>query len=113
MAIDPVNSSAFPARPTGPPPPAQTPADSFAAALARAEQPARPIADGPPPEAIESVQLAGEVYAQLRATDRELRFEATPHGVKIAVFDGDGKLIQRVPATDVLRMADGEKTWLA
>jgi hypothetical protein len=53
------------------------------------------------------------VYAQLRATDRELRFEATSHGVKIAVFDGDGKLIQRVPATEVLRMSTGEKTWLA
>ena len=114
MAIDPVNTSAFTARPAGPRPPAQ-PGEPFAAALARAEQPAPapPIADGPPLEALESVRVAGEVYAQLRATDRELRFEATSHGVKIAVFDGDGKLIQRVPATEVLRAAAGEQTWLA
>ena len=115
MSIDPVHSSGVPAMPPAAPAASPSGGEPFAAALARAQEPAPPppIADAPPPTALESVQVAGEVYAKLRAADRELHFEPTSHGVKIAVYDGDGKLIQRVPATDVLRMASGEKTWLA
>ena len=114
MPIDPVSRP-----PTAVPPPAPvqpaTPAagsSSFAAALKGAEAPPPPV-DDPPPTALAAVQTAGRVYAQLRAADRELRFEQTDRGVAIEVYDGEGQLLQRVPATDVLRLAAGEHTWLA
>ena len=117
MPIDPVSRP-----PTAVPPPAPvqpaTPAagsSSFAAALKGAEPPAPPPppVDEPPATALAAVQTAGRVYAQLRAADRELRFEQTDRGVAIEVYDGEGQLLQRVPATDVLRLAAGEHTWLA
>jgi hypothetical protein len=60
-----------------------------------------------------AVQVASQVYASLRAVDRELRFEHTSHGVRIEVYDGNGEFVQRVPATEVLKLSTGEQTWLA
>ena len=116
MPIDPVSrppSSIPPAAPVQPATPAAG-RSAFAEALKGAEKPPapRPV-DEPPPTALAAVQTAGRVYAQLRAADRELRFERTDRGVAIEVYDGEGQLLQRVPATDVLRLAAGEKTWLA
>ena len=113
MPIDPISQPPFPA-PAQPAAPARPPGGGadFAAALSRADA-APAVPEAPPSEALRAVQEAGQVYARLRAVDRELRFEHTPHGVRIEVYDGDGRLVQRVPATDVLRLAGGEQTWLA
>jgi hypothetical protein len=112
MSVDPVNSQPRVPPPT---PPARTPQpterSSFASTLGRAAAP--PVPQAPPTEALASVQVAGKVYEELRAADRELHFERTAHGVRIDVYDGDGQLVQRVPATDVLKLADGKQTWLA
>jgi hypothetical protein len=112
MSIDPITNPQFPppAAPAGPAQRAQ--GASFADALDSAEQ-RQAAPEAPPTEALEAVQVASQVYARLRAVDRELRFEHTAHGVRIDVYDGDGRLIQRVPATDVLKLAGGEQTWLA
>jgi len=115
MPIDPVHIKPIAIPPAAPVQPA-TPAAgqaSFAEALGSAQAPVTRPADEPPAEALAAVQTAGRVYAQLRAADRELRFEQTDHGVAIEVYDGEGQLLQRVPATDVLKFAAGEKTWLA
>jgi hypothetical protein len=113
MSIDPIKAQ--PAQPAVQPtaPPRSVDPTSFADALdeAAAALPATP--DAPPSEALAAVQTANEVYAQLRALDRELRFAHTPHGVLIEVYNGDGQLVQRVPATEVLKISSGEKTWLA
>jgi hypothetical protein len=112
MSIEPVNPPPYPppAQPAGQP--ARVPGTSFADALDGAQSP--PVSpERPPAQALEAVQVASKVYASLRAVDRELRFEHTAHGVRIEVYDGDGKFIQSVPATDVLKLAGGEQTWLA
>jgi hypothetical protein len=115
MSIDPVHSSPFavPAQPGGGPAAAPADASAFAKALdgAQASRPAVP--EEPTTEAMEAVRVAGDVYEQLRAADRELHFSRTAHGVRIDVYDGEGQLVQRVPATEVMKLASGEKTWLA
>jgi hypothetical protein len=112
MSIDPISSH----QPVQPPIPAAgtsrpEPGGSFADALNEASGPAAP--EAPTTEALEAVKVAGHVYASLRAVDRELRFEHTAHGVLIEVYDGNGEFVQRVPATEVLKLAGGEQTWLA
>ena len=114
MSIDPISSGTPPIQPPTPSAGTQRPEKgaSFADALKKeADRPAR--AEDAPPQALEAVKVASQVYASLRAVDRELRFEHTPHGVRIEVYDGNGQFVQRVPATEVLKLADGEQTWLA
>ena len=112
MSIDPVTNSPLtpPTQAGGPARP--DPRQAFADALTDAQRPA-PAPDEPTTEALAAVQVAGQVYARLRALDRELRFEHTPHGVRIEVYDGNGRFVQSVPATEVLKFSAGEQGWLA
>jgi hypothetical protein len=113
MSIDPISSGTPPIQPPAPPAGTQRAETraSFADALGEASRPAKP--DALETEALKAVEVAGQVYARLRAMDRELRFEHTSQGVRIEVYDGNGQFVQSVPATDVLKLAGGENTWLA
>jgi hypothetical protein len=115
MSIDPVHSPAFltPPQPAGGAARPPAPKASFADALDGAGAPEAAPAEGPTTEAMKAVRVAADVYEKLRATDRQLHFSQTSHGVRIDVYDGEGQLVQRVPATEVLKLAAGEQTWLA
>ena len=63
---------------------------------------------------MEAVQAAARAYEQLRAADRVLHFEMTDTGMRIEVFDGEGKLLRQIPPTEALALAAGrEQPWLA
>jgi hypothetical protein len=74
------------------------------------EVPERPE---PPNAALQAVQTAARVYEHLKANGRELRFDATDTGMRIEVYDGDGRLVRRIPPTEALALATRESTWLA
>lgn len=68
----------------------------------------------PAEAAMEAVQAAARAYEQLRAADRVLHFELTETGMRIEVFDGEGKLLRQIPPTEALALAAGrEQPWLA
>jgi propanediol dehydratase small subunit len=67
-----------------------------------------------PPDALQAVQAAARAYEQLRATGRELRFQATDTGLRIEVFDGSGNLVRRIPPNEAMALAAPKgATWLA
>jgi hypothetical protein len=64
-------------------------------------------------DAMKAVQTARRAYDQLRANGRELRFEPTDTGLRIEVYDGEGRLLQRIPPTEALALAAGDARWRA
>ena len=82
---------------------------SKAPPIAEIEEPKTPAE-----AAMEAVQTAARAYEQLRAADRALHFELTETGMRIEVFDGEGKLLRQIPPTEALALAAGrEQPWLA
>jgi hypothetical protein len=84
--------------------------------------PARPIQDagsdavmvdtipsGPPPEVHDAIAVAGQAYAQLAATDRQLHFnvDARTGQVSIEVHDLRGNVLFTVPSSKALDIAAG------
>lgn len=63
-----------------------------------------------PTSAIEVVRTASRAYATLREGERELHFEATDTGLRIEVYDGNGKLVRAIPPNAEMAAAleDGE-----
>jgi hypothetical protein len=102
MAIDPIQPPFFAVAPGTTAGLRATAGKAFSEALAE-----------PFNEAMAAVQVARRAYDQLRATGRELRFEATDIGMRIEVYDGEGRLLQRIPATEALALAAGEARWRA
>jgi hypothetical protein len=104
MSIDPINPPFFAVAAPGTTAGLRATAGrSFADALA-----SEPLND-----AMQAVQTAMRAYEHLRATGRELRFEPSESGLKIEVYDGAGRLLQRIPPTEALALAAGESAWLA
>jgi hypothetical protein len=64
-------------------------------------------------DAMAAVQTAMRAYERLRATGRELRFEPTDAGLRIEVYDGEGRLLQRIPPNEALALAAGDARWQA
>lgn len=100
----------------GPPPAADvtTYPELAAPASPLAEAQRRDEPDTPAEVALEAVQAAARAYEELRAADRVLHFELTETGMRIEVFDGEGKLLRQIPPTEALALAAGrEHPWLA
>jgi hypothetical protein len=69
-------------------------------------------AKAPAPQ--EVVKAAAEAYATLRESARSLHFETTDTGLRIEVYDANGKLVRSIPPNELMArsMAKGT-TWQA
>ena len=117
MSIEPLNTSHFPVAGPGTAAGARaTAGKAFAEALstAQVQAVAGGTGDEPSTEALAAVQTAARAYEHLRETGRELHFKATDTGMQIEVYDGTGRLVQRIPPNEALALAAAKGTaWLA
>ena len=116
MSIEPIQPSHFPVAGPGSAAGARaTAGKAFADTLSTAQvQAAATDADEPTHDALAAVQTAARAYEHLRESGRELHFSNTETGMQIEVYDGTGRLVQRIPPTEALALAAAKGTaWLA
>ena len=91
-----------------------TAGQAFADALAGVQAPVDTPPEEPTTDAMAAVQVAARAYEQMREAGRELRFSNSELGMQIEVYDGTGKLVQRIPPNEALALATAKGTaWLA
>jgi hypothetical protein len=66
--------------------------------------------EGPPPDVLEEMGLAAEVYERLADRGREVRFRLDPPTgrVSVEIHDLEGKMLYAIPPNRALDIASGE-----
>jgi uncharacterized FlaG/YvyC family protein len=70
-----------------------------------------PFPEAPPAEALEALDKAQEVLAELKAKQINLQFRVDEEAnrIEVVVYDGTGHVLREVPPTDALDILAGEK----
>jgi hypothetical protein len=63
-------------------------------------------------ERLDAVRTASRAYATLREGERELHFEATDTGMRIEVYDGNGRLVRAIPPNAEMAAALSPEEWI-
>jgi hypothetical protein len=110
MSIEPISPTPFPTPgPGSGRAPVRPPEELQRAAEAREKTP-----EAAPTPKHEVVRAASKAVETIRETARSLHFESTDTGLRIEVYDAEGKLVRAIPPNETMaRTVNGGLTWRA